>query len=49
MMQNMDGDKLDFEKYRERLESLFPDYSESELREYFRLRVEFWKIVLINY
>jgi len=36
---------LDFEKYRDRYESLYPSFSEEELIEVFEARVEYWKIV----
>lgn len=45
----MEKCRLNFEKYRERLKSLFPQFSESELKEYFRLRVDFWEMVLEKY
>lgn len=32
-----------FEKYRDELQRLYPDYSEEQLKEVFELRVDFWK------
>jgi hypothetical protein len=45
----MKKSKLDFEKYNERLKSIFPQYSERELKEYLILRMDFWEMILENY
>lgn len=41
--------RLDYKKYKERLKTLFPKFSEEELKEYFRLRVDFWEMILEKY
>jgi hypothetical protein len=38
---SMENCKLDFEIYKERLEKVFPTYTEEELKEYFVYYVEY--------
>lgn len=40
--------KLDFNKYKERLEIVFPTYTEEKLKEIFIARVEYWGMIIEN-
>ena len=39
---------MSFKKYKDKLQELYPNLNEDELREILRLRIEFWKIVMKN-
>ena len=42
--------KLDFEKYKKRLQEVFPTYTEKELREYFKYEEKYLLfLILYNY
>jgi hypothetical protein len=43
---SMENCKLDFEIYKERLEKVFPTYTEEELKEYFVYYVQYLEILL---
>jgi len=43
---SMENCKLDFEKYKERLEKVFPTYTEEELREYFIYYVGYLELLI---
>ena len=45
----MDGNKLDFNKYRDRFKEIYPSLSEKEREEIFHLRVDFLSIIVDNY
>jgi hypothetical protein len=40
---------INYEKYRVRLDKLYPTLSEEEKREILRLRFEFWSLVSENF
>lgn len=42
----MENCKLDFEKYKERLEKVFPTYEEKELKEFFKYYVGYLEILI---
>lgn len=44
----MESCRLDYEKYKERLKTVFPTYSDEELREFFRYYVEYLEVLLIR-
>lgn len=50
MMRSMDGSKcsLNFNKYKERLEKVFPTYTEKELEEFFVYQIEYLEILIGN-
>lgn len=41
--------KLDFSKYEDRLEQVYPQYSEEELQKLFIERGEFWAMIIENF
>jgi len=44
----MDGNKLDFNKYRDRLRLAYPQYSDKELEELFIYKVRYRVIMVEN-
>lgn len=44
----MDGSKLDFNKYKDRLKLAYPQYSDEELQEMFVYKVRYWVIMVEN-
>ncbi len=44
----MENCKLDFEKYKERLEKVFPTYSEEELKDFFKYYVGYLEVFVKN-
>jgi hypothetical protein len=45
----MERYKIDYEKYRERLEELYPEMREEERIEIFEMRIVFWAGVIDNF
>ena len=43
------NNKLDFNKYRDRLKKIYPKLKEEELKEIFWLRIEYWEMILEFY
>ena len=50
MMKSMDGNnrRLDFNKYKGRLQKVFPNMQEEELEKHFHNLVEYWRIFVDN-
>ena len=49
MMRSMDGNRLDFNKYKDRFRKIYPSLSEEEREQIFNLRVDFLRIIVDNY
>lgn len=49
MMKSMDGNKLDYDKYKDRFREIYPSLSEDKRKEIFYLRVWFWEMIVENY
>ena len=49
MTKSMDGNKLDFKKYRDRFEKIYPSLSEEKREEIFHLRVDFLAMIVDSY
>lgn len=45
----MERYRIDYEKYRERFEELYPDMSEEQRIEIFEMRIVFWLWLVENY
>lgn len=44
----MEEYSLDFNKYRDRLKQIYPQYLENELEELFEYKVRYW-VIIIDY
>lgn len=44
----MDGNKIDYNKYKDRFREIYPTLSEDKREEIFYLRVCFWEIIVEN-
>ena len=40
---------MDYEKYRNRFEKLYPQLSDEKRQEIFKLRYDYWKWIIDNY
>lgn len=49
MMRSMDGNRLDFNNYRDRFRKIYPLLSEEEREEIFHLRVDFLSMVVDSF
>lgn len=45
----MERCKIDYEKYRERFEALYPEMTDEERIEIFEIRIVFWVSVIDNF
>lgn len=45
----MDGNKIDFNKYKDRLKEIYPSYNNEELKQVLEYRVKFWNVIIYNF